>query len=322
MSRRALVAVLLGACLAVAAGCSGRATPTQVATWNAEIQSLQAEQDSLRARAAVLVANDTRIQSLPKGDIVLGIPTMFLRNAVERVFADVAGNVTLSLSGLKVHVAKTIKKVITIGEFTVDADLTNITGKLKPGKPETSFGENAIGLTLPVDVTSGEGHATIHFVWNGKNVADAACGDMDITQKVSGTVIPSSYVVSGRIKLASDSSRVICTPAFPETKLRLRIQPSKASWAAIDSILDPRSGACGWVIDKVNVPRLLNDLLVEKGVNIGLPFNKLKPFTLPGGVSDSVTVGNRVLAVSSKVNSIRIDPDAIWYGTSVRVKVE
>jgi hypothetical protein len=316
------VAAILAASLAIAPGCSRKASPREQATWNAEIAALQAEQDSLRSRGAELVAKDARIQALPKGDVVLGIPTAFVRGTIERVFVDVASNVTLSLSGLKVHVEKTVKKVVTIGKFTVDVDLTNITGKLKPGKPEMSFGTNELSLILPVDVTEGVGFATIHFVWDGKNVAGIACGDMDITQKVSGTVIPGSYVVPGRMKLAIDSSKVICTPAFPETKLRLRIKPSKASWAAIDSILGPRSGACGYVIDKVNVPNLLSELLEVKGVNVGLPFHKLKPFVLPGGVSDSVTVGDKVLLISTRVNSIRIDPDAIWYGASVAVKAE
>ena len=319
---RALVAAILAASLTASSGCSRQPSPQQVRAWSAEIQALQTEQDSLRSRAAELVAKDPRIQRLSQGDVVLSIPTAFMRSVIERVFADVASNVTLSLSGIRAHVAKSIKKVVTIGEFVVDIDINQVTGKLRPGRPDIDFGENEVSMSLPIELSEGSGEATIHFVWNGKNIADATCGDMDVTQKLTGIVIPSKYVVSGRMRLAIRGSQVVCTPVFPETKLRIRVKPSRASWAAIDSILAAKHGVCGWVLDKVDVRSLLAGIVEEKGFNVGLPVNKIKPFALPGGVRDTVTVGDKVLSFATKMNTIRIDRDAIWYGATVAVKSE
>ena len=215
---RALLAAILVALLLAGPGCSRRAAPRQAQAWEAEIQRLQAEQDSLRARAAELVARDPSLQAMPRGDVVLSVPTVFIRNVIWRVFDDVAENVTLSLGGLKVRVARTVKKVVTIGEFVLDVEIHEVVGKLQPGRPDIRFGGNRVSLSLPVALNEGHGSATIHFVWDGKNVAGATCGDMDVTEEVDGTVIPAHYVVSGSMSLAIRGNEIVCTPVFPETR--------------------------------------------------------------------------------------------------------
>ena len=318
----ALAGAMFAALLVAVSGCSRQPSAAQAQAWSAEIQALQAEQDSLRSRVAEVVAKDPRIQNLPKGDVVLSVPTAFLQSVIERVFDDVASNVTLSMSGIKAHVAKKVKKIVTIGEFVVDVDIKRVTGKLRPGRPDIDFGGNAVSMSLPVELSEGFGEAMIHFVWDGKNVADAACGDMDLTQRLTGSVIPSKYVVKGRMTLAIQGTQIVCTPDFPETKLLIRVKPSKASWAAVDSILAEKRGVCGWVLDKVDVPSLLAGVVQEKGFNVKLPLYKIKSFPLPGGVRDTVKVGDQVVSFASTMNSFRIDRDAVWYAASVAVKRE
>src|SRR5262245_6343597 len=118
---RFLAAALFG--LALFSGCARQASPKQVREWDAELARLQAEQDSLRARANVLVQADPKIMALPEGDVVIRVPTSFIRNVLEKVFEDVASRVTLRLGGIKAHVQKKVKKLVTIGEFTVDVDV-------------------------------------------------------------------------------------------------------------------------------------------------------------------------------------------------------
>jgi hypothetical protein len=74
------------------------------------------------------------------------------------------------------------------------------------------------------------------------------------------------------------------------------------------------------VLDKVNVPSLLENLTETKGFNVKLPVDKLKPVVLPAGIRDSVQVGGRSLAIDAKTNSIRIDQDAIWYAADVKLE--
>src|SRR5262249_23372793 len=214
--------------------------------WDAELARFQAEQDSLRARANVLVQADPKIVALPEGDVVIRVPTSFIRNVLEKVFEDVASRVTLRLGGIKAHVQKKIKKMVTIGEFTVDVDVQEVVGKLGPGTPDISFTGEKIGMTLPVSVNKGYGKAQIHFVWDGKNVAGVACGDMDVTQVVTGNVIPAKYLIRGTLDLAMRNQQIVATPHFPETKVNIRVTPTKESWAAVDSLLGTKGGPCGW----------------------------------------------------------------------------
>jgi hypothetical protein len=320
--RREWMALATIGVLLIAAGCSRRASSDQVKVWDAEIRSLQAEQDSLRAVAQVHVERDPRLRELPQGDVVVSVPTSFVRDMIGRVLHDVADDVTLSLGGLKAHVVRSVKKVITIGEFTLDVDILEVSGRLATGEPAIDFGGNQVSLSMPVTVTEGHGEASIHFVWDGKNVAGATCGDMDITQKVSGSVIPSEYVVSGTLNLETRGSEIVCTPLFPETKLRIRLKPSQGSWDAVNAILAEKHGVCGWVLDKVNVPGLLEGIVQEKGFNVKLPVNRIRPFVLPAGVQDSVAVGGKLFTFDTRTKSLRIDSDAIWYSADVAVKLQ
>lgn len=281
---------------------------------------LDAEQDSLRARAAELVAQDPRLGRLPKGDVVVVVPTSFLRQVVERVFEDVVDNVTLPLSGLRAHTAKSVKRVVTIGEFVLNVDSLEVVGKLSPGRPDIRVGGNRMSLTLPISLREGHGAAKLHFTWDGKNVAGMTCGSMDVTQRVTGSAIPANFVVSGSMDLQVCGNRIACTPVFPETRIRVQVEPSQASWAAVDSILAEKHGVCGWVLEKVDVPRLLEGIVREKGINVKLPVHKLKPFALPGGVRDTVTVGDKRLAFDTRTNVLRIDHDAVWYSADATVK--
>jgi hypothetical protein len=304
----------------LAAGCARTPSRAERQGWQLEIRRLQAEQDSLQARAAVLIAADPRIQGLPKGDVVIAVPTSFLRQVIDRLFRDVVSRITLRLSGIKAHVAKKVKKVVTVGEFTVDVDITEVVGRIGPKPPRIVFGGDSISLRLPIAITKGRGEATVHFIWDGKNVAGLACGDLDITQKVTGDVIPADYLVTGAIVLGVQGRRAVAALRFPETRIRVRVKPSKESWDAINAILDEKRGVCGWVLDKVNVPALLENLTETKGFNVKLPIDKLKPVVLPAGIRDSVQVGERSLAIDAKTKSIRIDPDAIWYSAAVKLE--
>jgi len=317
-ARRSLFLLVTAALLA--AGCARTPSRAERQGWELEIRRLQAEQDSLQARAAVLIAADPRIQGLPKGDVVIAVPTSFLRQVIDRLFRDVVNRITLRLSGIKAHVAKKVKKVVTVGEFTVDVDITEVVGRIGPKPPRIVFGGDSISLRLPIAITKGRGEATVHFIWDGKNVAGLACGDLDITQKVTGDVIPADYMVTGAIVLGVQGRRAVAALRFPETRIRVRVKPSKESWDAINAILDEKRGVCGWVLDKVNVPALLENLTETKGFNVKLPIDKLRPVVLPAGIRDSVQVGERSLAIDAKTKSIRIDPDAIWYSADVKLE--
>jgi len=313
------LALLLLACI-LATGCSRMATSGQKAGWAADLKRLEAEQDSLRTIARAIVALDPRIQRLPEGKVVISIPTSFPREVLVAVFEQVVENVTLKLGGIKARVEKSVKKIVKIGDFTVDVDIQEVIGRLKPQSPDITFEGNKMGLRLPVLLSGGTGKAKIHFLWDGKNLADLTCGDMDITETVTADVVPARYVVSGTLLLDHQGSKIVCTPRIPETRVRIKVQPTKQSWARINQILEEKRGVCGFVLDKVDVPSILKNVVEGKGFNVRLPLSKLKPFTIPAGVSDSVVVKDHAVAVETTTKVLKIEPDAILYSADVALK--
>jgi len=312
--------VLALACTLLAAGaCSRAPSESERAAWAADLARRTGEVEALEQRFRALVGADPRRAGLPQGDVVIAVPTAFLRELVDRVFSDVASRVTLRLSGIKAHKAKTLRKGVPVGDLIVDLWIDEVHGRLAPGRPEVRFGGNEISLTLPVEVVEGSGTATVHLLWQGRHLAKAVCGDLDVTERVSGRVKPDRYVLSGTLALGTHEGEITGTPRFPETKVRLRVSPSAETWRRVDALLESKRGPCGWVLDRVDVKRILAEQFEQKGFGVKLPLHKIKPFRFPAGLSESVEVRGRPLAVDVRAADLRIDEHAVWAGARVQV---
>jgi len=160
---------------------------------------------------------------------------------------------------------------------------------------------------MPVTVASGSGNATINFKWDGKNVSGAVCGDMEITQDVSGGVKPASYPVSGSLILTATAKEILAQPKFPLIKINLKVAPSDESWGAVQKILDDKEGVCGYVVDKVNILKIVEGL-INKGFNVRLPTEKIKPMAVPVGIEPSMKVQGRQVDLAIKLGEL----DSWW----------
>lgn len=316
MSARVVAALLAGALLAA---CSREPSQAERQAWAAELDALGGEVAALEERLGALVAADPRRAALPQGDVVIAVPTAFLRTLVDRVFSDVASRVTLTLSGIRAHKEKTLRKGVPVGDFVVDLFVEEVHGRLAPGRPQVRFGGNEIGLTLPVEVREGAGEATVHLLWKGRRMAKALCGDLDVTERVSGRVKPDRYVLSGTLELATRNGEIVGTPRFPETRVRLRVTPSADTWRRVDALLAEKHGLCGWVLERVDVKKILAQQVEQKGFGVKLPLHKIRPFRFPAGLSRSVEVRDRPLALDVRTSELRIDEHAVWVGAEVRV---
>jgi hypothetical protein len=143
--------------------------------------------------------------------------------------------------------------VITIGQYDLAVVIEEVTGHLETGKPRVDFGGNRLALSLPVRIASGTGTARINFRWDGKNISGAVCGDMEVNEDVAGTVKPDEYAVSGALQLTATARQILASPTFPVVKVNLKVEPSTDSCAALQAILDPKGGVCGYVVDKVDI---------------------------------------------------------------------
>ena len=323
MSARPFAAgfALLGLAGALAlAACRERADRESPEQIRAEIAALEKERDLLRPKLDQLISKDPRIAGMPKTPVRVGVPTTLAGDLIERVVSGFVDHVTLELKNLKVNKTGTVKKVVTIGQYELHVKINKVSGKLKTGKPSVTFGGNKVALAMPVTVASGSGNATINFKWDGKNVSGAVCGDMEITQDVSGGVKPASYPVSGSLILTATAKEILAQPKFPLIKINLKVAPSDESWGAVQKILDDKEGVCGYVVDKVNILKIVEGL-INKGFNVRLPTEKIKPMAVPVGIEPSMKVQGRQVDLAIKLGELAITNDMIWLGANVHVDV-
>jgi hypothetical protein len=318
VSARVTVPALLLATLALACGRGDRTSPKEL---QAQIDALEKERDSLRTKLHDLMQGDPLLQGMPTTPVRVGVPTSLASELITKVVSGFVDQVTLELKNLKVKKSGNVKKVVTIGQYDLRVLIHKVTGKLKTGKPNVKFGGNEVSLELPVRVVSGSGRATIDFKWDGKNVSGAVCGDMEITQDVSGGVKPENYPVAGSLVLTATAREILASPRFPVIKIRLKIEPSKESWSAVEKILADKEGVCGYVVDKVNVLGIVQGL-IEKGFNVRLPTEKIKPMAIPVGIEPTMQVRGKKVELGIKVGELAITDKMIWLGAEIRVEVE
>jgi hypothetical protein len=298
-------------------GRKDRATPAQT---RAEIAALEKERDALRARVDELIVREPRLEGMPTTPVRVAVPTGLARELIEKVTMGFVDQVTLELKNLKAKKSGTVKKVVTIGTYDLQVDIDKVTGQLKTARPDVRFGGNKVTLALPVTVASGGGQATIRFKWDGKNVTGATCGDLDVEQVVTGNVKPNRYPVQGTLVLSATAEQILASPKFPEIKVKLEIEPSAESWAAVQKILDSkRSGACGFALDRIDVLKIVRGI-VEKGFSVRLPTEKIKPMAIPVGIEPTMNVRGKTIALGIDIGGLAITEHTLWLGANVTVR--
>lgn len=315
---RALAALSCAALFATAPACrrQGAATPDEL---RAEIARLERERDALRERIGELLPKDPRISGMPRSEVRFGVPTPLARTLIEKVIAGFVDQVELELRDLKVHKAGRVRKLVTLGEYVLDVRIERVSGRLRTGQPDIRFGGNQVTVALPVEVVSGTGDATIDFAWDGRNVAGMLCGDMQIRQQVAGSVKPDSYPLRGGLELQASAREILAAPRFPALKVRLTVEPSTESWAAVQKILEEKQGVCGFVLDKVDIRGVLEGL-IAKGFNVRLPTEKLKPVAIPVGIEPTMTIRGKPITLDLTVGGLAITEHMLWLGADVEVE--
>jgi len=312
-------ALALALILACFPGCGrrreGAATAEQM---QARIATLEQELPVLRAKVGELLAKDPRLQGMPEAGVRVGVPTTLARTMIERLVTGFVDSVTLRLSNLKVHKVGTVKKVVPIGDYELAVVIAEVVGRLKTGKPQVTFGGDRVAVSLPVKIASGSGNANINFKWDGKNVSGMVCGDMEVNQDVAGSVKPNEYALAGAVQLSATARQILAAPKFPLVKVNLKVEPSPESWAAVQAILDSKGGACGFVVDKVNIRGVLEGL-IGKGFNVRLPTEKIKPMAVPVGIAPTLRVRDETVTLAVKVSHLAITQNMIWLGADINL---
>lgn len=312
-----LAACALAAC--VAAGCAPQAGARDERL-RARIAGLETKRDGLRQRLNDLMARDPRFEGMPRTPVRVALPTGLLRELLQSVVAGFVNQVSLELRDLDVETKGEVRKLVTIGSYRLNVRIDEVHGQLRTSTPDIAFGGDQITLRLPVAVASGEGRATVRFKWSGRNVAGAACGDLDVEQVVTGTVRPGRYRVQGTLQLAATASGIVAVSRFRPIRITVGIDPSPESWAAVRKILEARkTGVCGFVLDRIDVLGIVRGI-VEKGFEVRLPTERIRPVAVPVAIEPSMTVGGRTVALAIRLGGIAITPRAVWLGAEVALR--
>jgi len=294
-----------------------RETPEMI---RQQIVALDTERTALRARLEDLVTRDPRLDGMPDTPVRVAVPTTLARDLVQRVIAGVADQVTLELRNIRVRRTGTIRRVVTLGTYDLKVSVDRVLARLRAGTPRLTFGSNRVAVALPLTLASGTGRATVDFTWDGRTIGGAVCGDMHITQPVTGTVVPRTYPLSGALDLTATDASILVRPRLPRLRVHVDVKPSPESLAAAQKVLDDKRGLCGFVLDRVDIMGAVNRL-IARGFDVRVPTEKVTAMALPVGVEPTLLVRGEPLALGIRVGDLAITEHAIWLGAHVSVAI-
>ena len=332
--RRALV--VAAAVLVVAAGVVSalrlRALRSEgPAPTEAELKAMTDERRRLQDDLRVLLDEHAVLDfaSAPSGSVLIGVPTVFVEELVRQMVSGVFSEVRLRLSDIKTsHEADVKAKVLftqKIGHFILDVHVKDVEAVLRPSQPPLAFGGNTPGVRLPVTVAEGLGHGTVRFRWQGKGLAGAVCGDLDVSPDVSSRVKPASYTVAGDFQLAAEGETLVARPRLRPLKLKLILQPTEATWATlastVENVREDKNGICRMAIRKVDVGSIVRGV-IRKGFDVTVPADLVQPVTLPAAVEQAVTLEGRTVKLGARPVGLHVTPRMIWYGVAMGAEVK
>lgn len=326
--RKTLLALLALAVLGVAGLVSWRQRRPSLAPPPApeRLAALRSQRAALQARFEELTsgANDVGLGEAPRAGLLIGIPTSFARTLVEQVVAGPLGSVRLRLRGLRFHKADEVRGKLlfgmrTFGRYQLDVVVEEVRGELRPHDPGVSFSGSSIGLTLPVRLAEGGGRASIRLQWDSRGLANAVCGDFDVTRELQATVVPADYRLKGRFELQADGGMIVLSPRFGEVKFRLKVEPSEASWRVVDALVDDQKALCRAALGKVDVRAKLQEV-VAAGFEIKLPARLMRPIRLPAVVEQSLTLEGMTVELALKPAGLKVGERRLWYGVDVEAR--
>jgi hypothetical protein len=290
-----------------------------------EAAQLQQTRDALRQELARLLKEDPRLAEAPPGGVLIGAPARFTSRLVQQLADGLLQQTEIHITNLRVRKQgrvniKTFLGGMNPGTYALDVRVNEIRGRLKAGEPEIRYEDDLAHVSVPAVIGAGRGRATIRFKWESKGLAGLACGDVDVTESVEGRVVPRTYPVEGAVQLSLEEDHVRGVPRFPDFEIRLYVEPSKASWRAVDRLLQSQGLRCRTALKLVDVPKALQGVL-DKGFKVKIPSRKIRPFRLPAGFRDSVTLEGTTYALAVEPRGLEAVQDILWYGADLTARV-
>lgn len=331
MTRRTRLLAIVAAVLLTGAGVAGtiwyrrvldldRAGRDTAEQLQQQIVALDTERARLRARLDGLVGASPNLAGMPHTPVKVAVPTTLVRQLVERTMEQLAERVTLRLADLRVRRTGTIRRGVTLGDYDLRVTITRVTATLMPGTPRLAFGGNRIEAALPLRLASGTGRAVVDFTWDGRALAGAVCGDLTLAETVTGAVTPRSYSLAGALLLEATDTGIVLQPKLPRLQVQVDVEPSAASWAAFQQVLDDKRGLCGFIVDRVDILAAVKRV-VARGFRVRIPTERVPSVALPVALQPSLVVRGAPVAVGIRIGALTVTDRTIWLGANLSLAV-
>jgi hypothetical protein len=283
-----------------------------------EVQRLAGELDER-------VRESARLRDRAGENVVVEIPAGVAQRLAGEAMTGLVPGIGLTLHDLRFRKADEVRARLllgrrTVGRFVLSVHVREVRAVLRPRKARLRFNDGRVDLSLPVSVEDGEGRARLRFKWDGRGVAGAVCGDLDVTREVTATVPRRTYTLEGRLRLSVEGTALVAQPEFGDVPLRVPIEPSPAAWRVVDEVIASRSAVCRAALARVDVRAKIRGLL-DRGIRVTVPRRILeRPVRLPLAVERSVSVGGRELRLDARPMDVIVGPARLWYGVQVEVE--
>ena len=198
--------------------------------------------------------------------VLIGVPAGVAERLAGEAVTGLASGIRLELRDLRFRKEDEVRARLllgrrTVGRFVLSVHVHEVRAVLRPGKPRLRFANDRVGVTLPVAVEDGAGRARLRFQWDGRGMAGAVCGDVDVTHEITATVPLRTHTLQGALRLSVDGSVLVAQPEFARRRaaradralrrdLALRGGPDRAARRAVPRgprerpTFRRRSGAC------------------------------------------------------------------------------
>ena len=316
------LALALTVLTCAATACQREPEPTE-AELRAKRDALKVETEQLRAQLDAktqLFTHEAEALSGERG-VVMAVPSSFLAETLQRAIADGLNDSALRLEDVKVGVSNDISVDLgllraTLGDFVLDANLLEVRAQIWTRNPKVTVANGRFQLVVPVETSRGTGRAHLRFRWSGRGLANAICGDLDVARDVDGAAAPLGATLTGSARLAVEHGDFVVVPDVPRPRLRLVLEPSPAAWETLKSAVASQSDMCRTVLGKVDVVKVLRNLL-SRGIVVNLPSDKLKPFRIPIAVTESLEVNDHDVTIVARPTHLSVGQPYTWFAASV-----
>ena len=293
--------------------------------WGPGPEALERQRLEVRTLAAELeqrLREQARLRDSSAASVLVGIPAGVAERLVGEAVVGLGSGIRLTLRNLRFRKADEVRARLlvgrkTVGRFVLSVNVHEVSAVLRPGPPRIRFDGDRARVTLPVSIEDGTGRARLRFKWDGRGVAGAVCGDLDVTHELAASVPRRRHTLSGSVRLSVDGTALVAHPEFGDVPLRLPIEPSAQAWRLVDELIAQRGTLCRAALGRVDVPQKIRNVL-ERGVRVTVPRRLLeRTLRLPVAVERELPLPGRMLRLGAQPVELMLAPDRLWYGVKV-----